>query len=91
MGAAFGLFKGQQLLFILVSLFVIILIFYHMKKYESYALGLILGGTIGNLIDRIFLGYVVDFINLKFWPVFNLADTATTIGLIWLIWIYRKD
>jgi signal peptidase II len=44
------------------------------------AFSLILGGAIGNLMDRIFLGYVVDFIDLRVWPVFNVADSAITVG-----------
>ena len=44
------------------------------------ALGLILGGTVGNLTDRLRLGYVTDFIDFKVWPVFNIADSMTTIG-----------
>jgi len=46
------------------------------------AIGLVLGGTIGNLIDRLHLGYVTDFIDFKVWPVFNVADMSTTIGVI---------
>ena len=47
---------------------------------------LILGGAIGNLIDRIVFGYVVDFIDLRMWPVFNIADSAITIGAVVVAW-----
>ena len=45
-------------------------------------LGLVLGGTVGNLIDRLRLGYVTDFIDFGFWPAFNLADSAIVVGVI---------
>ena len=50
----------------------------------SIALALILGGAMGNLIDRIQSGYVIDFIDLRVWPVFNLADSAISIGAVLL-------
>ncbi|OGX12511.1 MAG: hypothetical protein A2Z92_00015 [Omnitrophica WOR_2 bacterium GWA2_63_20] len=50
------------------------------------SLGLILGGAIGNLIDRLRFGYVEDFIDLRVWPVFNVADSAITVGVTLLIW-----
>jgi signal peptidase II len=47
---------------------------------------MLLGGAIGNLIDRVRLGYVVDFIALPYWPVFNVADTSIVIGAVLLAW-----
>ncbi len=64
---------------------------------QMLALALILGGAVGNLIDRIRLGYVIDFIDVYYqthhWPVFNLADSAICIGAVWLaiLWICEKD
>jgi len=89
-GAGFGILKGSTWLLIFFSIFVIGLIIFYLDKvpktkYYTIAMGLILGGTIGNLIDRIFRGHVVDFIDLTFWPVFNIADSAITIGAIMLI------
>jgi len=52
------------------------------NKLGKLALGLVLGGTVGNLIDRIYLGYVTDFIDFNFWPAFNLADSAIVVGTI---------
>jgi signal peptidase II len=49
-------------------------------------IGLILGGTIGNLIDRLFIGYVTDFIDFKVWPVWNVADNMVVIGTIIVAW-----
>ena len=91
-GAAFGLFKGQQLLFVLLSVGVIIWMARRLLRPSSdgslalASCGLILGGAAGNLIDRVWLGYVVDFIDLRVWPVFNIADSAITIGNGLLQW-----
>ncbi len=86
-GAGFGLFPGTNTLMIYISLFVIGLILYFYDKIPNktsihVSLALILGGGISNFIDRIMLGYVIDFITPSFWPSFNLADAAITIGVI---------
>ncbi|MCX5703033.1 MAG: signal peptidase II [Candidatus Omnitrophica bacterium] len=54
------------------------------KKFYRFSLSLILAGALGNLIDRLFLGYVIDFLDFRIWPVFNIADSAITIGAIFL-------
>jgi len=89
-GSAFGLFPNQTLFLILAS-FVgigVLLIFYRTHATNSIILrlsiGLQIGGAIGNLVDRVRLGYVVDFIDLGAWPVFNLADSAIMVGLVGL-------
>jgi signal peptidase II len=91
-GSAFGLFPNQTLFLILAS-FVgigILLLFYCTRPISStmlrLSLGLQLGGAIGNLVDRARLGYVVDFIDVGAWPVFNIADSAIVVGLIGLLW-----
>lgn len=92
-GAAFGILKNQTPLFILTSIFAIVLIFSNLrdnKKYYTLSLSLILAGALGNLIDRIFLGYVIDFLDFRIWPVFNIADSAITIGAILLGWSILK-
>jgi len=63
------------------------LFFYHKlpfldNRLGKLALGLVLGGTVGNLIDRIYLGYVTDFIDFSIWPAFNIADSAIVVGII---------
>jgi signal peptidase II len=65
----------------------------HGKLREHYlAWGLIAGGAVGNALDRIFIGTVTDFINFHFWPAFNVADSALTIGVILLAWhAFRKE
>ena len=95
-GAAFGLFPGSRLPFILVSVLAIAVVLYLFARdaYRSLAnrvlLGCILGGALGNLVDRIRWGRVVDFIDVGLgqvrWPVFNLADSAVTLGVILLAW-----
>lgn len=94
-GAAFGIFKNQFYLFIFSSIVAVILIYSILRKNKrnnlySFSLSLILGGALGNLIDRIFLGYVVDFLDFRIWPVFNLADSAITIGVLSLGWLVFK-
>ena len=88
-GAAFGIFKNQGVFFIIISVAAIVLIISALKKNRHlklycFSLSLILAGAIGNLIDRVFRGYVIDFLDFHIWPVFNLADSAITIGAILL-------
>ncbi len=91
-GAAFSLFQGQGPILILVSVGVASWMAWellrrpHATRQTPAVLGLILGGAVGNLIDRLRFGYVEDFIDLRVWPVFNVADSAITIGVVWLIW-----
>ena len=86
-GAAFGLFQEQTTFFIVVGVVVIgVIVASYRYIPESgwllnICLGLQMGGAIGNLIDRIRVGYVVDFIDLTFWPVFNVADSAICVGV----------
>lgn len=90
-GAAFGVFKNQTYLFIITAVVAIVFIFFTLKNHAprtfslyTLALTLILAGAIGNLIDRIFYGYVIDFLDFRIWPVFNVADSAITIGALLL-------
>jgi signal peptidase II len=95
-GSAFGLFKGMNLVFILFSIAVILAIFYYLRQIKKkeklviYSIGLLLGGTIGNLIDRIAYGAVIDFLDFRVWPVFNIADSAVTISIVLLIILLWK-
>lgn len=88
-GIAFGFFKDCGTVFIIIPVILTGLLVYNVHYYRRspylsrvyiVAFSLILGGAIGNLIDRIFLGYVIDFIDFRIWPVFNVADSAITIG-----------
>jgi len=91
-GAAFGMLKNVGSgFFIGVSIIAVILVIWLLtrKKEDHFGLSLILGGAVGNLIDRIFLGHVVDFIDFSIgrfhWPAFNVADSALTIGITVLL------
>jgi len=91
-GAAFGVFRGQGMLLTALSVLVLIglLAYYLTVRDPSAALmasiGLLLGGAAGNLVDRVRLGYVVDFAAVGLWPKFNLADSAISVGVVLLAW-----
>ena len=90
-GAAFGIFARSSFLFIVISVFIIAFIIISSIRRStslttySLPLSIILGGALGNLVDRLRFGFVVDFLDFRIWPVFNIADTAITIGAILLI------
>ena len=96
-GIAFGIyFEGAETLFIVLPILITVYLFYLLKseefqdKFSQLALFLIIAGAVGNIIDRIFRGYVVDFIDFHLngmhWYVFNIADSSVTIGLIFLLY-----
>lgn len=91
-GAAFGMLQNQKCFFVLVTgtitLFIIFALFrYNNHEFFSYAASvLIIGGGIGNLIDRVRLSYVVDYLSFSFFPpIFNFADCCVTVGTVCLI------
>ena len=98
-GAAFNVFSGSRIFLSLISiLFSILLIYLIFRKntlnsFDLYSYSFILGGTIGNGIDRIYKGFVVDFINLNIinFPVFNIADISINIGFIFLLYNIFKN
>jgi len=91
-GVAFGLFRGIPYFFTITSIVISIgaILFYRFqlpnnRPWVQYSLGLIVGGAIGNIIDRVRYSYVVDFVHVRWFPgIFNLADSAITIGVIML-------
>jgi signal peptidase II len=90
---AFSLFPFPNLFFIsMTTLLIGFFLFYALKNSLSLILqlfiGFLIGGGIGNLMDRIRLGYVVDFLDLRFWPVFNVADSAITVSMIFLFFYF---
>lgn len=91
-GAAFGILQNQIWLFVLITLAISAVIVFALFKYEdheffSYAASiLIIAGGIGNLIDRVVRGYVIDYISISFFPwIFNFADCCVTVGTLCLI------
>ena len=98
-GAAFNIFSGSRIFLSLISiLFSILLIYLIFRKntlnsFDLYSYSFILGGTIGNGLDRIYKGFVVDFINLNIinFPVFNIADISINIGFIFLLYKIFKN
>lgn len=100
-GAAFGILQGQQWFFILVTVVVVAGIVWYMNKVKGtrkllpVALSLVLGGAIGNFLDRILTGEVVDFLQFNFgsytFPIFNVADSCIVIGVALIILDSLRD
>ena len=95
-GAAFGILQGKTNLLIFIGL-VFIVIFFIMangtnKKNLLFLItcGMVLGGAVSNLADRIFLGFVVDYLDFRIWPVFNFSDACITVGIGLLFWQSHK-
>lgn len=88
-GAAFGILQDKRIFFVSLTIFVVVFLVYYMFKlykthrFYTFALALVLGGSIGNLIDRIRIGEVIDFIDVRIinFAIFNVADSAIVIGV----------
>lgn len=90
-GMAFGLFQDQAMILTIVSFVAVAAIVWFYRNAMTFpllraALGLQLGGALGNLLDRLRLGYVVDFFDVGPWPIFNIADSSIVIGIAILAW-----
>ena len=91
-GAAFGILQNKTSLIVLLTFFAIGFIVYYTKIIkDNLAKGLVFAGLIGNLIDRLTYGYVIDFIKISKWPSFNLADIFLVTGVILLIIKLRRS
>ena len=100
-GAAWGILEDQRILLLIISVIVLFLINKYINKetldkWEALSYGVIIGGIVGNLVDRIFRGFVIDFLDFRIfgyhYPVFNLADVFIVIGIIiMLILTIRKE
>jgi signal peptidase II len=90
-GAAFGLLQGRQVFLALVGAAVIVAVGVYLwrarprEPWVLLSLGLVAGGSIGNLVDRVTTGVVVDFVEVPLWPVFNVADSAVVVGTAILV------
>ena len=96
-GAAFNILSGSRLFLSLISIISTIILMYLIfirkdKRINKYGLSFIAAGSIGNGVDRIFYGYVIDFIKIKFvdFPIFNIADIAINIGILVMIINYFR-
>jgi len=101
-GAIFGLFHSHTELFIALGIAGVIVILVFLRYFPpattlgAVSFALILGGAVGNLIDRIRFGYVIDFVSIHVqelfhWPTFNIADTALTVGILALVYYFYKS
>lgn len=87
-GAAFGMLAHKRLFFILATIVILAIIFYlyfkvgKENKILAISLGLVVGGALGNLIDRVLTGTVTDFMDFRVFPIFNIADSAIIIGMM---------
>ncbi len=95
-GAAFSILSGKNQFLIFLSIIVIFFILHTSFSLPASlltrsAVGLILGGAISNLADRFLFGSIVDFIDLRFWPIFNIADSAISIGVVLLAAYYLNE
>ena len=100
-GAAFGMFPAFGTFFAVIAIVVVVVILLYYRQLSSgswtmhIGLGLQLGGALGNLLDRIRWGHVVDFIDFKVWPVFNVADASIVVGVallaLGILWDGERD
>lgn len=96
-GAAFGLGRGANAFFVVVSSVLIVVLLRFLRKWPKddpwlqWGGMLVLAGAVGNLYDRLAYRYVVDFLYLHHWPVFNVADSCITVGAVMLAWGLRDD
>jgi signal peptidase II len=98
-GAAFGIFQGMNGIFMVLAFFIIAMILFYFPQipfsdiYFRLALSLQMAGALGNLIDRLYRGFVTDFISVGRFPVFNVADSCITLGVVVLLvgmWIEER-
>ena len=99
-GISWGILEGKRIIIIIGTLIVMVIVYKLLQTFKSnirnnIAFGLLIGGMLGNFIDRLFLGYVRDFLDFKIfnynYPVFNIADSLIVISIIWLIVLSVKE
>lgn len=91
-GAAFGIGQGMGSIFLIIAIVVSLIIIFSYRQLPPgswpvrLAMGMMMGGALGNAVDRVRYGYVVDFLHLHGWPIFNIADSMIVVGVgIWMI------
>jgi len=94
-GIAFSLFSGGQAGVIVVAAIVITAVLTYFARHRErpwmwLACGMVFGGALGNLIDRLRVGQVTDFVKLPDWPAFNVADASITLGVLALLWVVGR-
>ena len=96
-GAAFGMFANQRWVFIVAGILVVLAAGVMYRRIAEtgrmvrWGAALLLGGAVGNLIDRVRLGRVIDFFDFRVWPVFNIADIGICVGVACLIYALMND
>ena len=91
-GAAFGLFENQTLFFIAIAAFLLAFLAFAYKELAAqgiwvrYGMSLLAGGAVGNLLDRVRFGAVIDYLDFRIWPIFNLADIGICLGAALIVW-----
>ncbi len=96
-GAAFGVLQDSNAFFIALSIVLLGGLLVARRRWCSarsgsrYAVALVIAGALGNLYDRLAFGHVIDFIDLRVWPVFNIADSCISVGALSLAWMLGKE
>jgi signal peptidase II len=95
-GVAFGAFAGGGLIVVaLVTVALAALLFYFVTHVDKRLIwlptGMLLGGSVGNIVDRVRDGWVTDFVKLPAWPAFNVADVSITFGVLVLLWVIEQE
>ena len=95
-GMGFGLLRGNNSLISFITIIILgFMLFYYDKLpktgKEHASIVLIVSGALSNLFDRIFFGHIIDFIDFRIWPIFNIADACITLGILYLVFYYMKE
>lgn len=91
-GAAFGFFQGYNAVFVFVTVAVLGLVWLSRDTLPGRSASAIFAGGLSNLVDRVVRGHVVDFLDVGWWPVFNVADMAVSLGVAYaVVWLYVED
>ena len=95
-GMGFGLLKENNSLISFITIIILGFMLFYYDKFpktgkEHASIVLIVSGALSNLFDRIFFGHIIDFIDFRIWPIFNIADACITLGILYLVFYYMKE